>query len=246
MTTSVTQSNNTISVAASGVMTPKVQQSLEHFIHLKAEHQRQVDSVKELSDSIERARSQQKDALDKSQEADGQWRTLFRKLRGEVNDELQQQHIQRISQRELAHEYDGLLEELSIEKEFTTLNCCESGKKLMESHERAFIDYAEQELKEALSTINFVLIRAIKLKRRALELSESKESVYAHIEKYMMIMEAAYTFDMDKEPTLRNIGIQRPSMAGFDSKLMDSPMSRQLARKALNERKNKLQGSPEQ
>ena len=59
------------------------------------------------------ARCQKKDtevqsqSQSQSQEAESQWRTLFRKLRGEMTPERQAQHHSRISKRELAKEFDG-------------------------------------------------------------------------------------------------------------------------------------------
>ncbi|HHL2511184.1 TPA: aldehyde dehydrogenase, partial [Yersinia enterocolitica] len=70
----------------------------------------------------------QRDAENQSQQADGTWRKLFRSLRGEMTEELQTEHIRRISQRELAQEFGHLIEELELDKSQVLLELCASAK----------------------------------------------------------------------------------------------------------------------
>ncbi|WP_254611117.1 hypothetical protein [Serratia proteamaculans] len=58
-----------------------------------------------------------------SHEAECQWRTLHHKLRGEMTPELQAQHHNRISKRELAKEFDGLVEEMQMDKMQLHFSC---------------------------------------------------------------------------------------------------------------------------
>ncbi len=75
-------------------------------------------------------------------EAESQWRTLFRKLRGEMTPELQAQHHSRISKRELAKEFDGLIEEMELDKMQLHLNCGGTAPKVVAAHKDALTTFA--------------------------------------------------------------------------------------------------------
>ncbi|HHK8092980.1 TPA: NAD-dependent aldehyde dehydrogenase, partial [Serratia marcescens] len=82
----------------------------------RAAHDRNYQALTDVVTGIARCHQQKKDTEVQSQEAESQWRTLFRKLRGEMTPELQAQHHSRISKRELAKEFDGLIEEMELDK----------------------------------------------------------------------------------------------------------------------------------
>ncbi|HHK8044857.1 TPA: NAD-dependent aldehyde dehydrogenase, partial [Serratia marcescens] len=89
----------------------------------RAAHDRNYQALTDVVTGIARCHQQKKDTEVQSQEAESQWRTLFRKLRGEMTPELQAQHHSRISKRELAKEFDGLIEEMELDKMQLHLNC---------------------------------------------------------------------------------------------------------------------------
>jgi hypothetical protein len=86
---------------------------------------------------IARCHQQKKDTEVESHEAESQWRTLFRKLRGEMTPELQAQHHNRISKRELTKEFDGLIEEMEVDKMYLHLCCGTTAPKLVDAHREA-------------------------------------------------------------------------------------------------------------
>lgn len=77
-----------------------------------------------------------------SLEAESQWRTLFRKLRGEMTPELQAQHHSRISKRELTKEFDGLIEEMEVDKMYLHLCCGTTDPKLVDAHRETLNSFA--------------------------------------------------------------------------------------------------------
>ncbi|MFJ5375920.1 hypothetical protein ACIPSX_00990 [Pectobacterium sp. CHL-2024] len=130
---------------------------------------------------------------------------------------------QRLAQRELAQEYDGLLAQLDIEQLRQKAKCYASAKDCCDAHVSDLRDYAEWEFNQALNNISTNLIRAIELKRHMLDITTSEFALgaaYQKPEKVVMdliveklkVKANAYRFDMSNEPVLSSLGLNAPSL----------------------------------
>ncbi len=124
--------------------------ALSSYKAAKAEHLKNEATYEDIIASIARSQQKQRDAENQSQQADGSWRKLFRSLRGEMTDELQTEHIRRISQRELAQEFGHLIEELELDKDYTSLQLCASARPYKDTHKVALMEYARLEMSAAM------------------------------------------------------------------------------------------------
>lgn len=95
----------------------------------RAAHDKNYQALTDVVNGIARCHQQKKETEVQSQEAESQWRTLFRKLRGEMAPGRQAQHHSRISKRELAKEFDGLIEEMERGKMPPHLNCGDTARR---------------------------------------------------------------------------------------------------------------------
>ncbi|WP_317694443.1 hypothetical protein [Serratia sp. UGAL515B_01] len=83
--------------------------AIQVFLAAKAKHLSDSEEMESILAAIENCQQQKQAAQEEGQKAEGDWRSRFRQLRGAITDDMKQQHIQRIAQRELAVELDGLL-----------------------------------------------------------------------------------------------------------------------------------------
>lgn len=90
------------------------------------------------------------------------------KLRGEMTPELQAQHHSRISKRELAKEFDGLVEEMELDKMQLHLNCGHSAPEVVSAHEAALTAFAEHAMSKAVDALSAALISPCVIKACAL------------------------------------------------------------------------------
>lgn len=145
--------------------------SQERFEKARAEHTERMKAYNGICADIARCEKEQQAAIEAGKEAESNWRTSFRNLRGNLTDELRAEHSQRIASRELADEFGGLLKELALDKQEAMLKCCGSGKEYVESHREAFTGFADAHWQSALRNVSPSLLWAIKLRLRREELS---------------------------------------------------------------------------
>lgn len=229
---------------------------LEHFEVAKAAHQKNMLILNEVTSAITRCHEQQQEAEIKGKQAESSWRGLFRNMRGEMTDELKEQHGQRISQKELAKEFSTLIKELELDKDSAMLACCYSAKKLENTYKNNFKIYAEQEWRQALLELPSSLIRVIKLKLRALALADEGNENQLGYETPDKIMERQvgrilvdvaerHKISIYPDSTLDKIGWNRPNLDGVDWKLYNSPASCSKLAKEIIIKRKKLQQEEE-
>ncbi|MDU6410900.1 MAG: hypothetical protein E6560_08040 [Yersiniaceae bacterium] len=184
-------------------------------------------------------------------DAESNWCTRFRNLRGNLTDELRAEHSQRIASRELADKFGGLLKELALDKQEAMLKCCGSGKEYVESHCVAFSGFADAHWQSALRNVSPSLLWAINLRIRREKLSptfagDDRDRIkdVAYLVGEALTQAAAVLPDsvMEEAPLLENIGLYRPSLTGIDDiELYRHPMRRQKLAESIRVQRAKLQ-----
>ncbi|ELI8171341.1 TPA: aldehyde dehydrogenase [Yersinia enterocolitica] len=216
--------------------------ALNSYKAAKAEHLKNEATYEDIIASIARSQQKQRDAETQSQQADGSWRKLFRSLRGEMTDELQTEHIRRISQRELAQEFGHLIEELELDKDYTSLQLCASARPYKDTHKVALMEYARLEMSAAMKTLSPELIRAAKIMVAANELytDSSPAKALGTLTATLLSLAGLYSFDMEKESILAELTLQQPQPGYVDSDLNNSPIKRTQLFNKVKEKREKL------
>ncbi|CFR18399.1 aldehyde dehydrogenase [Yersinia frederiksenii] len=222
--------------------------ALESFKAAKARHLKNEKTYEEIIASITRSQQKQRDAENQSQQADGTWRKLFRSLRGEMTEELQTEHIRRISQRELAQEFGHLIEELELDKSQVLLELCASAKPYKDTHREALMAYAKEEMIAALNTLSPELMRAVKIKMVVNEIygNESPERMLGLLITAATAVATLYPLNMAKETILAELTLERPQPGYVDSDLNNSPITRTRLTEAIKAKRKKLNPTGEQ
>ncbi|CAI0927570.1 Uncharacterised protein [Serratia quinivorans] len=215
----------------------------------RAAHDKNYQALTDVTTGIARCHQQKKDTEVESHEAESQWRTLFRKLRGEMTPELQAQHHSRISKRELAKEFDGLVEEMELDKMQLHLSCGESAPKMVASHETALKAFANHVMCQAVDALSTALISPDVIK--ACALAKQAYGVYGNdpmkmIEQQLLgtlqgrIHVAIAKQNID-HPVLKDIGLTIPAETGVLPELKRSPARRMQVALELKEKRQRLQ-----
>ncbi|WHZ41841.1 hypothetical protein QNM34_06070 [Rahnella bonaserana] len=233
---------------------PAVQQAITRYLDTKQTLQGDVNKMEEIIADIGRCQHQKEEVETLSEQSGSQWRETFLKMRGQVSAEMKEQQLQRMANQEMSRELGHLLLTLDIEKDRQEITCSGSGKMLLESHENALMVYADNELKQALSTGLGALIRAMSLKRTALAYQQATVTlggrlsdyevnpdtvIFEEINKFLKGGMTRYAFDMAQEPVLTEIGIQRPQTKYFSAKLA-SGGGRSMAFAAVKRKEEQL------
>ncbi|MGQ8817034.1 hypothetical protein [Serratia sp. NA_13] len=231
-----------------------VNTAIQALITAKANHQSDIDKMDSILNAINHCHQQKEATQSQSQQAEGEWRSRFRLLRGAMTEDMKQQHLQRIAQRELAGELDGLIAELELDKDRQTLACSASASRLHLVHKDALQAYASQEMSRSLSALSG-LARAVKLKQQALDIeqafttnngmfSEYEQNldgvIFNEINQHLKHLAEGYIFNMDKEAALSDIGFNPPAVEYVNQHYLSSPCARQKAFKELQLREDAL------
>ncbi|WP_323666401.1 capsid size determination protein [Pectobacterium punjabense] len=219
----------------------------DYYLRMRKAHTVNASELDNIDTAIARAKEQKTNTEAENQLSDTDWRARFLAARGEMTEELKNQQLQRLAQRELAQEYDGLLAQLDIEQLRQKAKCHASAKDCCNAHASALRDYAEWEFNQALNTISANVIRAIKLQRHMLDITTSEFTqglAYQNPEKVVMdlVVEKLkaktnnYRFDMSNEPVLSSLGLNVPSLPHSYFEPVASPARRM---KFFNELKEK-------
>lgn len=163
--------------------------------------------------------------------------------------ELQAQHHRRISKRELAKEFDGLVEEMELEKMYLHLSCGGNAQKVVTTHEAALTAFAEHAMSKAVDALSTALISPEVIKVCAL--ASRAYGVYADnpmrmIEQQVLgtlqgrIRATMATQNID-HPVLNEIGLTIPQETGALPELQSSPAKRMQVISELKEKRQRLQ-----
>lgn len=212
-------------------------------------HNKNYQALTDVVAGIARCHQQKKDTEVESHEAEGQWRTLFRKLRGEMTPELQAQHHNRIAKRELAKEFDGLIEEMELDKMQLHLNCGGTAPKVIAAHKAALTAFANHAMRQAVDALSTALISPDVIK--ACTLAVQAYGVYGDnpmktIEQHLLktlqghILAAIAQQNID-HPVLNDIGLTIPEKSGVLPELEESPLRRGRLATELKEKRRRIQ-----
>ncbi|MDT3566473.1 capsid protein [Cronobacter malonaticus] len=208
------------------------------FSAAKDAHAASMHTLKDIDTSIERCKQERQAALEESTQAEQDWRSRFRSLRGNLTPEMKAEHGRRIASRELADEFTGLIAELENDRKRAMLGACTTGNKYRAAYDDALSTYAGAQWSQALAAVPATLVRAFVLRTRALEMKgeASPQSVaLAELRDVLSRLGDEYQFDMTQEPVLSVTGMHRPHLAGVDTELLNSPAKRMMLAKALAE-----------
>ncbi|MBH3281258.1 NAD-dependent aldehyde dehydrogenase [Serratia marcescens] len=212
-------------------------------------HDKNYQALTDVVTGIARCHQQKKDAKVQSQEAESQWRTLFRKLRGEMTPERQAQHHSRISKRELAKEFDGLIEEMELDKMQLHLNCGGTAPKVVAAHKDALTTFAAHAMHQAVDALNKAFISPDVIK--ACALASRAYGVYADnpmrmIEQQVLgtlqgrIRATMATKNID-HPVLNEIGLTIPEETGVLRERQRCPKRQMQGVTELAQKRQRLQ-----
>ncbi|MFC2192173.1 capsid protein [Enterobacter hormaechei] len=217
---------------------PHITDKLSAFTAARDTHAASMQVLKEIDTSIERCKQERQTALDESTEAEQDWRSRFRTLRGSLTPEMKAEHSRRIASRELADEFTGLITELETDRTRAMLNACATANKYLSAHEDAFTAYASAEWTQAVNAVPVALIRAFLLRVRALEMkgeSAPQSVAVGELRDALSRQGSLYHFDMKQEPVLSVAGMHRPQINGVDKELLRSPLKRTMLARKLAE-----------
>lgn len=218
--------------------------ALGSFFQAKTAHTDNMLRLNDIGAAITRSEKERQNALEESAEAVQNWRTRFRELRGVMTPEMKAEHSQRTASRELAEEFTGLIADLEDDKARVMLAACTSGKDYVSAHLSAFSVCAQNEWAEAMKNISPALVRAFTLRLRELELKGEEhphKKLYEELGAQVLTQSHFYTFNMEQEPVISQLGLHRPALTGVDMDLYKSPV-RRMAKSAELAAKSKAQG----
>jgi cellobiose-specific phosphotransferase system component IIB len=226
-----------------------INDKLQALRDARAAHDKNYQALTDVTTGIARCHQQKKDTEVESHEAESQWRTLFRKLRGEMTPELQAQHHSRISKRELSKEFDGLIEEMELDKMYLHLSCGGTAPKVVAAHEAALTAFAEHAMSKAVDALSTALISPDVIK--ACALASQAYGVYGNDPMKMIEQQLLGTLQgrihvaMAKQnidhPVLNEIGLTIPQETGALPELQSSPARRMQVVAELKEKRQRLQ-----
>lgn len=217
-----------------------INNALEAFSKAKSAHTENMLKLNDIDAAITRSEKERQNALNESAEAEQNWRTRFRELRGMVTPELKAEHSQRVAGRELAEEFTALIDELNDDKASTMLSACTSGDKYVGTHFTVFSAYSRNEWATVMKDIPPSLVRAFALRLRELEMKGEEHPHNVLIQELgenVLAQSRYYTFNMAQEPVISKIGLHRPALTGVDMKLYKSPVLRMARAKELAQKK---------
>ncbi len=215
----------------------------------RAAHDKNYQALTDVVTGIARCHQQKKDTEVQSQEAESRWSTLFRKLRGEMTPERQAQHHSRISKRELAKEFDGLIEEMELDKMQLHLNCGGTAPKVVNAHKDALTTFADHAMGQAVEALRKALISPEIVK--ACTLAKKAYSVYGDdpvkaIEQQLLgtlrsHINVATAMQNIDHPVLNEIGLTIPQETGVLRERQKCPMRQMQGVTKLAEKRQHLQ-----
>ncbi|ELT6554772.1 TPA: capsid protein [Escherichia coli] len=221
-----------------------VNEALTRFTEAKAAHTGSMMALNDINAAITRSEKERQNALEESAEADKSWRTRLRSLGGAMTPELKAEHGRRMAGRELAEEFTGLIAELETDKSRAMLTACATGRQYVDEHATALTVCAQTAWTEAMDTISPLLVRAYRLRLRELELKGEPrpgQVLGEELQQHVALQAQFYTFDMDNEPVISQLGLHRPPLTGVDMTLYKSPLKRNQLAAELAARKKQAE-----
>ncbi|MBE5214459.1 hypothetical protein IG605_015585 [Pectobacterium quasiaquaticum] len=235
---------------SASILNERITKQRNYYNNAKAAYQKDNGALQNVISAIENAQKQQRVEQEKSQLLENDWRQRFRDAGGQMSDDLKSLHLQQVSHKELAKEYDSLVTSLELDKEHAELSAAKSGLDYQNAHRSLMRSYAAYELEKTMETVE-PLIRSMALRLHALSLKSHDEQVYDHVNftasaNQVVLQEVtqqlesrmeSYRFDMKKEALLQEIGLYSPTLQNISEALLASPIKRMQKGQAIREQR---------
>ncbi|KHT16719.1 hypothetical protein [Pectobacterium carotovorum] len=237
---------------SASILNERITKQRNYYNNAKAAYQKDNCALQNVISAIENAQKQQRVEQEKSQLLENDWRQRFRDAGGQMSDDLKSLHLQQVSHKELAKEYDGLVASLELDKEQAELSAAKSGLDYQNAHRSLMRSYAAYELEKTMETVE-PLIRSMALRLHALSLQSHDEQIYDHVNFTTSAHQAVsqeviqqlvtrmdnYRFDMKEEALLQEIGLYSPTLPNISETLLTSPIKRMQKGRAIREQREK-------
>jgi len=222
--------------------TPEKSSTLKRFEQARTAHLEKMKQYNNTCADITRCEKEREAAIEAGKEAETNWRTRFRNLRGNLTDELKAEHSQRIASRELAEEFTGLIAELELDKQVFMLNACGTGREYVYAHKLAFNEFADATWQSALRNVSPSLLWVIRLRLQREKVNPRDDDERSDMQVVAELIGNALTRAaaalpekvLTQAPVLENIGLWRPALTGVDMVLYANPIKRNRAWDAIH------------
>lgn len=235
---------------SASILNERITKQRNYYNNAKAAYQKDNGALQNVISAIENAQKQQRVEQEKSLLLENDWRQRFREAGGQMSDDLKSLHLQQVSHKELAKEYDSLVTSLELDKEQAELSAAKSGLDYQNAHRSLMRSYAAYELEKTMETVE-PLIRSMALRLHALSLQSHDEQVYDHVNftasaNQVVLQEVtqqlesrmeSYRFDMKEEALLQEIGLYSPTLQNISEALLTSPIKRMQKGQAIREQR---------
>ncbi|MFJ5333813.1 hypothetical protein ACRQTN_03825 [Pectobacterium brasiliense] len=232
------------------LLNERIEKQRNYYNSAKEEYQKDSDALQNVINAIENAQKQQRVEQEKSQLLENDWRQRFRDSGGQMSDDLKSLHLQQVSHKELAKEYDGLVAALELDKGLAELAAAKSGLNYQAAHRSLMRSYAAYELEKAMETVE-PLIRGMALRLHALSLKSHDEQIYDHVnftasDNQVVLQEVtqqlesrmeSYLFDMKEEPLLQEIRLYSQPIKNVSEELLTSRIRRMQKGQAIHKQR---------
>lgn len=193
------------------------------FSQAKAVHADNMLKLEEATRAITRNEQEIESAQKEREQAEKSWRTRFREVLGAMTPEMKAERYQQVADREIANDLIALKTEmvagLREEKEQAEAASRQSGMACINTHRDALVVYAQQEWSAAIQNISPALVRAFRLRLRAMQMKGEKQphaTLMAELGGTVFTQSEFYAWDMNQEPVISQLGLNRPELPGVD------------------------------
>lgn len=193
------------------------------FSHAKAVHADNMLKLEEATQAITCNEQDIESAQKESEQAEKSWRTRFREVLGAMTPEMKAERYQQVADREIADDLIALKTEmvagLREEKVQAEAASRESGMACINTHRDALVVYAQREWSAAIQNISPALVRAFRLRLRAMQMKGEKlphATLMAELGGTVFAQSEYYAWDMNQEPVISQLGLNRPELPGVD------------------------------
>ncbi|UMO87970.1 hypothetical protein HP572_22445 [Pectobacterium sp. PL64] len=145
---------------SASILNERITKQRNYYNNAKVAYQKDNGALQNVISAIENAQNQQRVEQEKSQLLENDWRQRFRDAGGQMSDDLKSLHLQQVSHKELAKEYDSMVTSLELDKEQAELSAAKSGLDYQNAHRSLMRSYAAYELEKTMETVE-PLIRSI-------------------------------------------------------------------------------------
>lgn len=193
------------------------------FSQAKTVHAENMLKLEEATQAITRNEQEIESAQKECEQAEKSWRSRFREALGAMTPEMKAERYQQVADREIANDLIVLKTEmvagLREEKAQAEAASRESGMACINTHRDALVVYAQREWSAAIRNISPALVRAFSLRLRAMQMKGEElphATLMAELGGTVFAQGEFYAWDMNQEPVISQLGLNRPELPGVD------------------------------